>query len=135
MTQISNTWITIANERNGVDVQRKFGGLHTEIDPDNNVEFCYVKYWEREMYPNGQVIKIEKKYYKLEDLAYTEVEENGSTYEMQARAVLTGFIQSLGNSYIIGPARQTLADMNVFDENVPNGYPLHRDTREKTLKE
>lgn len=132
ITTISNNWITIATQRNGVDVQRKFAGLDTFINEQDEVQYCHVKYWERELYPNGEVIKTELKYYSLEDLAYTETTINEVVYGMQPKAVLTGFVQTLGNPYIIGPARQTLADMNIFPPTVPNGYQLHLDTRPKT---
>lgn len=132
ITTINNNWITISEQRNGVDVQRKFAGLDTFINEANEVQYCHVKYWEREMYPNSEVIKTELKYYTLEDLAYTEVTINNILYGMEPKAVLSGFVQALGDPYIIGPARQTLADMNIFPPSVPNGYPLHLNTRVKT---
>jgi len=51
MATINNEWITLSEKRNGVDVQRKFGGLDTDISEDNTVLYCNVKYWERELYP------------------------------------------------------------------------------------
>lgn len=133
ITTINNNWITITTQRNGVDVQRKFAGLDTFINENNEVEYCHVKYWERELYPNNEVIKTELKYYVLEDLAYTEVTINNIVYGMQPKAVLSGFVQNLGDPFIIGPARQTLSDMNIFPPSVPNGYRLHLDTRDKTV--
>ena len=50
-TQISNNWIVLDTQRNGVDIQRKFAGLETYINEFDEVEYCRVKYWEREMYP------------------------------------------------------------------------------------
>ena len=63
MTTINNEWITLSELRNGVQVQRKFAGLDTKISLEDNVEKCLVKYWERELYPNGEIIKTEEKYY------------------------------------------------------------------------
>lgn len=129
MTTIINDWITIAVQRNGVNVQRKFAGLDTYINQDNEVEYCFVKYWERELYPNGEVIKTELKKYSLEDLSQSINDEE--EWRMEARAVLTGFINNLGYPYIINPARQTLTDHNALPVTVEDGYPLHRDTRNK----
>lgn len=134
MTQINNDWITLSELRKGVRVQRKFAGLETLIDEQNNVKGCTVKYWERELYPNDDVIKTELKTYLLEDLAYTEVEENGITYYMEPLAVLSGFIQALGYPGIINPSRETLENIVILPLNVQNEYPLRRDTREKFLK-
>jgi len=126
-TIINNEWITLSELRNGVTVQRKFAGLDTKISIDDNVEKCFVKYWERELYPNGEVIKTVEKYYSLEDLASQDV---GETKEMAPLAVLSGFINQLGYPGIINPARETLENVIILPVNVENGYPLRRDTRE-----
>lgn len=126
-TTINNNWITLSELRNGVTVQRKFAGLDTKISLEDNVEKCFVKYWERELYPNGEVNKVEEKYYKLEDLASQDV---GETQEMAPLAVLSGFIAQLGYPGIINPARETLENVIILPVNVENGYPLRRDTRE-----
>ena len=126
MTTINNNWITLSELRNGVTVQRKFAGLDTKISLEDNVEKCFVKYWERELYPNGEVNKVEEKYYKLEDLASQDV---GETQEMAPLAVLSGFIAQLGYPGIINPARETLENVVILPINVENGYPLRRDTR------
>lgn len=127
MTTINNNWITLSELRNGVEVQRKFAGLDTKISLEDNVERCFVKYWERELYPNGEVIKTEEKFYKLEDLEYTECEND--TMYMNPLPVLSGFIQALGYPGIINPARETLENVVILPINVENGYPLRRDTR------
>ncbi len=127
MTTINNDWITLSVLRNGVQVQRKFAGLDTKISTNNEVEKCLVKYWERELYPNGEVIKTEEKYYKLEDLAAQDV---GETQQMLPLPVLSGFVNNLGY-----PARETLENVLILPVNVENGYPLRRDTREITDKE
>lgn len=125
MTTINNEWITLETQRNGVTVQRKFAGLDTRINQNNQVQYCTVHYWERELYPNNEVIKTELKNYALEDLAYTEVEGG----HMNPLAVLTGFVNSLGYPGIINPARTTLEALTALPLDAPNGYPLHLNTR------
>lgn len=127
MTTINNDWITLSELRNGVQVQRKFAGLDTKISLENNVERCFVKYYERELYPNGEVIKTEEKYYSLENLALQDV---GDTQYMAELPVLSGFINNLGYPGIINPARETLENVVILPVTVENGYPLRRDTRE-----
>lgn len=133
ITTINNDWITVSEQRNGVDVQRKFAGLDTFINEQDEVVYCNIKYWERELYPNGEVIKTELKYYSLEDLAYTNITVDGYLYAMEPRDVLTTYIETVGGPYIIGPSRATLANMTVLPITVPNGYPLHLNTRERTI--
>jgi hypothetical protein len=131
----NNNWITLETLKNGVQVQRKFAGLHTDVNENDVVERCEVYYWYRELYPNNAVIKTEKRWYVLEDLAYTTVTENGLLYEMQPLAVLSGFIAMLGLEGIVNPARDTLGNDVILPIDAANGYPLRRDTREKTLIE
>lgn len=126
ITTIENEWITLAEKRNEVTVQRKFAGLKTSINQDNIVDYCVVEYWERELYPNNNVIKTELKTYRLEDLARQDV---GETHYMAPLSVLTGFIQSLGKPYIIDPCRDTLINTVILPLNSENDYPLRRDTR------
>lgn len=126
MTTINNGWITLSELRNGVQVQRKFAGLDTKISLEDNVERCHIKYYERELYPNGEVIKTEEKFYKLEDLASQDV---GETQYMEPLSVLSGFINKLGYPGIINPSRETLENTSILPVNVENGYPLRRDTR------
>ena len=126
ITTIENEWITLAEKRNEVTVQRKFAGLKTSINQDNIVDYCVVEYWERELYPNNNVIKTELKNYRLEDLARQDV---GETHYMAPLSVLTGFIQSLGKPYIIDPCRDTLINTVILPLNSENDYPLRRDTR------
>lgn len=125
-TTIENEWITLSEKRNEVTIQRKFAGLKTEIKLDNTVSFCTVEYWERELYPNDNVIKCEIKTYRLEDLAIQDV---GETHYMDALAVLSGFVQSLGKPYIIDPCRDTLINTVILPLDSENEYPLRRDTR------
>jgi hypothetical protein len=129
MTTITNDWITLEELRNGVTVQRKFAGLETRISTSNEVTFCKVLYWERELYPNDEVIKTELKHYSLSDLPETVNDAEG--WRMEPLAVLSGFIQSLGYPGIINPARETLAGEVALSVNSPDGYILHSETREK----
>lgn len=131
MAQIINEWITLVEQRNGVTVQRKFAGLDTEINLNNEVIKCFVKYWERELYPNNEIIKTEQKYYSLEDLSYTEITIENILYSMEPLSVLGGFINNLGYPGIINPARETLTNCEILPVTVENGYPLRRDTRTK----
>ena len=137
MTTIENSWITLQTLKKGVQVQRKFAGLDTFINHEQNaVDYCIVKYWERELYPNGDVIKTTLKNYTLQDLEYTELlGENEQVYYMDALPVLTGFIMMLGYNGIINPSRETLENHVILPIDIENGYPLRRDTREKILKE
>lgn len=128
-TFINNEWITLTEQRNGVNVQRKFAGLDTFINDNNEVLFCRIKYWERELYPNGSVIKTELKFYSLEDLEYTEIEIDGILKYMDPLPVLSGFINQLGTPYIIEPARDTIENTVILPLTSVNGYPLRRDTR------
>lgn len=131
-TTINNEWITLDTQRNGVDVQRKFAGLATDINLANEVMFCKIKYWERELYPNGEVIRTDLKEYSLEDLdEYVQpATETENGWRMEARAVLTGFINSLGYPGIINPARATLANTTSMPSNFISGTALHKETRE-----
>jgi hypothetical protein len=128
-TTINNEWIPLPIQRNGVVVQRKFAGLDTDIDENNKVLYCNVKYWERELYPNGEVNKIEKKHYVLVDLPETINDVEG--WRQEPQAVLTGFINALGYPGIINPARETLENILLLAIDAPNGYALRLDTREK----
>ena len=131
MTTINNEWITLTELRNGVTVQRKFAGLDTEISETDEILFCKVKYHERELYPNGNVIKSELKWYTLQDLPETINDAEG--WKQEPLAVLTGFINSLGYNGIINPARETLENILILALDAKNGYPLRRDTREKII--
>lgn len=127
---INNEWITLEEQRNGVSVQRKFAGLDTEIALDNKVVKCNIKYWERELYPNSEVIKTELKWYSLENV--DEMVNDIEGWVMAQLNVLDGFINTLGYNGIINPARETLENCVILPLTVENGYTLHRNTREKT---
>jgi len=127
--KVTNDWITLAEQRNGLTVQRKFGGLATDILEDNTVGYLAISYFERELYPNGEVNKVFKKTYELQDLA--EMINDVEGWRMDELLVLTSFIETLGYPAIINPARATLANLVDLSLTAPNAYPLHRDTREK----
>jgi hypothetical protein len=141
-TTITNPWITPKDLndtpalRNGVTVLRAFAGLNTNIglpnvDGNSNVLNCTVSYHERELYPNGEVIKDELKTYTLQDLQETTGSDEQGNWRQEALAVLTGFIMQLGYNGIINPARDTLSNSIVLPLNVPNGYALRDKTRAK----
>lgn len=124
---INNEWITLEEQRNEVTIMRKFAGIHADINIDNEVTSCLINYWERELYPNGEVLKTELKTYKLENLAETDVDD---THYMASLNVLDGFINTLGYNGIINPALQTLTNIGVLPLNVSSPYPLHLNTRQ-----
>lgn len=133
-SEINNAWITLPELRKGVSVQRAFAGLHPMVLQPNNegkseVLQCIVYYWERELYPNGEAIKTELKNYVLQDLPETTNDAEG--WRMEPRAVLTGFVITLGYPGIINPARDTLDTIATLPLDAPDGYPLHLNTREK----
>ena len=141
-TIIVNEWIVLSETRKGATIQRKYAGLDTLTDDSNKVLYTTIKYWERELYPNGEPIKTVLKSYTLSDLerkewidtaAVLDSENNVITpaivkYQNQL-LVLSGFVASLGNPYIIAPARATIADLSKLPLDHEEGYPLHRDTR------
>lgn len=145
MTKITNPWIIPKDLngkqtlRNGVTVLRTYGGINAVISvPDENGESevtdCTISFHERELYPNGKEIKTELRTYTLIDLTETNDQDENGIFKQQALTVLTGFLDSMGYKYIIDPARETLSDSNVLPLESPNGYPLHKDTREKVYQ-
>ena len=83
------------------------------------------------MYPNGEVIKTEEKCYSLEDLP--EFINNEDNWKMDSLPILTGFIDTLGYTGIINPARETLENYEILPVDAENIYPLKRDTRNKII--
>lgn len=133
-TLITNPWITLSEQRNGVTVQRAFAGLDAAVSEPNDgglsiVDRTIIPYWERELYPNGAPIKTVRKTCKLIDLTETVNDVEG--WRMDPLAVLSGFVQSLGYPGIINPSRGTLADLAALPLDAPDGYELHKDTRTK----
>lgn len=142
----NNGWITVNQTRKGATVQRKYAGIETICDIHDVVMYCRVKYWEVELYPNGEISKEFLRTYTLTDLERREWQEivgqeNIGTPEepimqdvkvtkfMNERFVLSGFVQSLGNAYIIAPTRETLENIAILPLEHEELYPLHRDTR------
>jgi len=136
--EVNNAWITLDEKKkgttpeNGITVQRASKSLNAVWGkPDANgksiVTSCLLSYYERELYPNGDVIKESEKNYVLENLARQDV---GETKEMLPLAVLDGFIAALGQAQIVDKINATLADTSKLPIDVENNYQLHRDTRE-----
>lgn len=133
---INNGWIALTEKKNGITVERKYGGHSNLINhEDDTVAHCIVYYWQRELYPDNTVNRVDLKTYSLQDLPYTEVVVEGVTYYMEPLAVLTGFIMGLGQPNIVDPARDTLENTTILPLTAEEGYPLRRDTRTKILKE
>lgn len=127
MTTISNEWITLQGTYKGIQVQRKFAGFKTDISENDEVDNCTIFLWQRELYPDGSVSKMYKKFYTLQDLAKQDV---GLTQFMDELKVLQMYINAVGSPYIINPVRDRLADLVRLPFDFEDGYPLHRDTRE-----
>lgn len=125
-----NNWITLTEQKNGINVQRKFSGLHTEVDEYNNVLFCRIKYFERELYPDGSVIKTQQKTYLLKDLSEEFLmDENEVSYKLSATTTLSYYIENTGQPSIINPINEILGNISLLIMNVESEYPLNRDTR------
>lgn len=127
-----NNWITLSEQLNGLNIQRKFAGLHTEIDESNQVLFCRIYYFERVLYPNGSVIKTEKKTYLLKNL-YEEflLDQNHVPYKLSATTNLDYYIQNIGQPFIINNVNETLSNISLLPVDIESEYPLYRDTRTK----
>jgi hypothetical protein len=132
MTTITNEWIPMVDQYNGINVERKFCGINCEVDVNNNVIKCDVKIWQRELYPNGTESKCYQKIYTLQDLVDEDCDND--TMTMKALAVLSGYIASVGLPYIINPVRTSIADLVKLPFNFPDGYPINKETREKVVK-
>lgn len=130
--KIKNEWITYPNKTfNGLSVQRCAGPpVFDWSTPDADgysVPTVKIKYFFRELYPNGEVNKEYEKTYTLENLAETDID---ATHFMPALNVLDSFIASLGQNAIVNPILSTLGDVNVLPFDSPNDYPLHLNTRQ-----
>lgn len=127
MTNISNEWITLSQQRNGLDVQRKFAGLNVSVNEVNTVEYCQVFYWERESYPNGEVNKVFKKHYSLVDIPeVSHLDENENLIiDSPAKPILSGFISQFGQNAIVNPSRETISNLLKIELNEVDGYVLN----------
>lgn len=142
-TILTNEWITLSQQRHGLTVQRKYAGINTLCDELNNkVLYCIISYYERELCPDGTPNKSFLKSYTLTDLERVEWIDTAATYDENGveltpaiikyrneLKVLTGFVNSLGNNYIIAPTRVTIENLAVLPLEHEQNYPLHRDTR------
>ena len=125
----SNEWISLNVTKNGLVVERKYAGLDTLSDTDNKVLYCTIKYWERELYPNGQISKEFLKTYSLQDLPRVDFTEDNIAKYRDELLVLTGFIVNLGQPAIVNPVRDTLDNTTILPLDHEENYPLRRDTR------
>lgn len=134
---VDNEWIPLNKKKNGTETKegvsvkrtvKTFSIILEEPDENNKsiVLDCNIGYLQREFYPNGEIIVTESKNYKLEDLARKDI---GDTQHMEELAVLTGFINLLGQKEIIDRIKLTLSDDEKLSINAENNYPLNRDTR------
>jgi hypothetical protein len=138
---IANNWV-VAGKRNGLDVRRKFKGLSTCVDIDNNIQECIIYYFEQELYPNhtAQVPSIAKtlhkayhlknigKRIKFETTLPTELNQNPVTTEIEVRDVintLNSYVSELGQGGIVDPVNGVLADINKLPLDVPDFYVLN----------
>ena len=146
---VTNDWV-IAGKRNGIDVRRKFKGISTCVDINNNVQECIIYYFEQELYPNhteqnpsvaktlhkayhlkniGKRIKVETTYIKNpNDENDNPVEDTIQVSETEMRDVintLNTYISDLGQSGIINPVNATLADLNKLPLDVADSYVLN----------
>lgn len=141
-TILVNDWINLNETRKGAKIQRKYAGLDTLCDPNDKVLYCAIKYWERELYPNGESIKTVLRSYTLTDLERQEwidtpevLDEQGTVIEpaiikfRDELKLLSEFVKNIGNDYIISPARKTIENLKELPLEHEEAYPLHRDTR------
>lgn len=126
--EVTNEWVVLPTQYEGLNVRRKFAGIQAMIDIDNNIEYINISYHQQFYTSTDYVVKTELKTYKLMNL--TESTEDNFLYE--ATKTLDYFYQTVGQGTIIGPVNTTLSNETVLPVNVENDYPLHRDTRNKT---
>lgn len=131
--KVKNAWENIPSTVTieGLLVQRCSHSIYPVWDkPDNDgyseVIQMIVTYYQRELYPTGEICKEYKKTYTLENLAETDIDD---THYMPALNVLDIFIASLGQNSIVNPILQTLANTTILPLNAPDNYPLHLNTR------
>ena len=125
----SNDWIRLTETRKGAPVERKYAGINTLCDMDNKVLNCTISYWEREVYPNGEMSKSFLKTYSLQDLEKVEFKQDEVLKYRDQLLVLTGFINNLGQPAIVNPVRDTLDNTDILPLEHEENYPLRRDTR------
>jgi len=138
---VNNDWV-IAGQRNGLDVRRKFKGISTCVDINNNVQECIIYYFEQELYPNHtvqnpSVAKTLHKSYHLKNIGkrikveITSAIEEGQEDEVVETEIrdmintLNTYISDLGQNGIINPVNATLVDLNKLPLDVADSYVLN----------
>ncbi len=140
--KVTNNWVILSQQRNGLNIRRKFKGLATSVDIDNNVQECIIYYFEQELYPNHteenpSIIKTIHKAYHLKNIGKRikfeitpSVEEGGEDIveESELRAeinTLNTYINEIGQNGIVNPVNVTLADLDKLPLDVADIYTLN----------
>lgn len=129
--KIENEWVILPNKYEGLNVRRKFAGLNATVDIDNNINKILISYYQQLYTDTDYVVKTELKTYTLNNL--TESSIDGYLYE--ATNSLEYFYNDIGKNAIINPVNDTLNNAIILPVDIEDYYPLHRDTRNKTIIE
>jgi len=138
---VKNDWI-IVGKRNGLNVRRKFKGLSTCVDINDNVQECVIYYFEQELYPNHtaknpSIAKTEHKAYHLKNIGKriksditfaTNDDELDAIIETELRSdinTLDTYISEIGQAGIINPVNATLSDLDKLPLDSSNFYTLN----------
>ena len=128
---IENEWVLLPNKFEGLNVKRKFAGINANVDIDNNINTIIISYYQQLVTDTDYVVKTEIKTYTLNNLS----ESINDGYSYEATNTLEYFYNAIGKNAIIGQVNETLLNDTILPISVENGYPLHRDTRNKTVIE
>lgn len=148
--KVTNNWQVLQQQRNGLTVRRKFKGLSTSVDIDDNVQEVIVYYFEQELYPNhteeipsiakilhkayflkniGKRIKVETTYIKNpNDADGNPVEDTIEVTETEIRDVintLNTYINELGQPAIVDAVNSTLLNLIKLPLDVSDLYVLN----------
>lgn len=129
--RIENEWVILPNKYEGLNVRRKFAGINANVDIDNNINNIIITYYQQLYTDRDYVVKTEYKTYTINNL--DEAVIDGYSYE--ATMALEYFYNTIGKNAIIKPVNDTLLNNIILPVNVEDYYPLHRDTRNKTVIE
>ena len=141
ISKVTNNWV-IAGQRNGIDVRRKFKGMATSVDINDNVQECIIYYFEQELYPNHteqnpSISKTLHKAYHLKNIGKrikfdttlpTEEGQEIVIEETEIRDVintLDTYIADLGQEGIVDAVNLTLVDLNKLPLDVADSYVLN----------
>lgn len=139
--KVTNNWV-VAGQRNGLNVRRKFKGIATSVDINDNVQECVVYYFEQELYPNHteenpSIVKTLHKAYHLKNIGkrmkveITPAVEEGQedeVVETEIRAeinTLNTYINEVGQNGIVNPVNLVLADLEKLPLDTPEFYTLN----------